>query len=128
MFEEMRLAALIAKVQAGDACAVTAAEAFTMATLGGARATGLASVTGSLEVGKAADLIAVSLSSPGMQPLFDPVSHFVYAAARSDVTHVWVAGQPRVTDGKLAQSAERAMAELHPRIAAIAERVNAMRT
>ena len=127
MFEEMRLAALIGKVQANDASAVTAAQAFTMATLGGARAIGLADITGSLEVGKAADLIAVALDAPGMQPLFDPVSHFVYVASRADITHVWVAGLARVTDGRLAQKAERAVAELMPQIASFSERVNTMR-
>ncbi len=127
MFEEMRLAALIGKVQANDASAVTAAQAFTMATLGGARAIGLADVTGSLEVGKAADLIAVALDAPGMQPIFDPVSHFVYVASRADVTHVWVAGKARVTDRRLPQKAERAVAELAPQIASLSERINAMR-
>jgi 5-methylthioadenosine/S-adenosylhomocysteine deaminase len=127
LFEEMRLAALIAKVQANDASAVTAAQAFTMATLGGARAIGLGSVTGSIEAGKAADLIAVSINSPGMQPLFDPVSHFVYAASRADVTHVWVGGQARVADGQLTGHGARAMAELQPQVATLAERVNALR-
>ena len=127
MFEEMRLAALIGKVQTNDASAITAAQAFTMATLGGARATGVGAVTGSLEVGKAADIIAVRLDSPGMQPLFDPVSHFVYAASRADVSHVWVAGHARVTDGKLVGQGARTMAELAPKVATLAERVNALR-
>lgn len=127
MFEEMRLAALLGKVQANDASVVTAAQAFTLATLGGARATGLATVAGSLEVGKAADLIAVSLEAPGMQPLFDPVSHFVYTASRANVTHVWVAGSPRVSNGKLLMRAARAMAELAPQISAFSERVTALR-
>ncbi len=127
MFEEMRLAALIGKVQANDASAVNAAQAFTMATLGGARATGLASITGSLEVGKAADMIAVSLSSPGMMPLFDPVSHFVYAASRSDVSDVWVAGVQRVKNRALSGVAEHTMSELAPRIQSISERVAALR-
>jgi 5-methylthioadenosine/S-adenosylhomocysteine deaminase len=128
MFEEMRLAALIGKVQANDASAITAAQAFTMATLGGARAVGLGSVTGSLEIGKAADIIAVRLDTPGMLPLFDPVSHFVYAASRADVNHVWVAGQPRVSAGNLVGPGARTVAELAPQIATLAERVNALRT
>ena len=127
MFEEMHLAALIGKVQANDASAVNAAQAFTMATLGGARATGLADVTGSLEVGKAADMIAVSLKSPGMTPLFDPVSHFVYAASRADVSDVWVAGAHRVKDGSLTGAAAHTMSELGPSIQSISERVAALR-
>ncbi len=131
MFEEMRLAALIGKVARGDASAVNAAQAFTMATLGGARAIGLGEHVGSIEVGKSADLIAVDLSSPAMTPIFDPVSHLVYAASRADVTDVWVGGKRRVADGKLttaaSSSAAAAMAELAPQISAIAERVGALR-
>ncbi len=128
MFEEMRLAALLAKVQANDATAVSARDAFTMATLGGARATGLATVTGSLEAGKVADFIAVALDSPAMRPLFDPVSHFVYAASRADVTHVWVNGIPRVAERALLGNAAHALAELGPQVASLAERVSALRT
>ena len=127
MFEEMRLAALIGKVQANDASAVNAAQAFTMATLGGARAAGLADMVGSLEIGKAADMIAVSLAAPALQPMFDPVSHFVYAASRADVTHVWVAGQARVTNGVPNAALARAMAELPAQILTFAERVSALR-
>ena len=131
MFEEMRLAALIGKVVRGDASAVDAAEAFSMATLGGARAIGLGEHVGSIEVGKSADLIAVAVSSPAMTPLFDPVSHLVYAASRADVTDVWVSGQRRMSSGHLTTaagiSAAAAMAELVPQISAIAERVGALR-
>jgi len=131
MFEEMRIAALIGKVANGDAAAVNAAQAFTMATLGGARAVGLGDQVGSIEAGKSADLIAVALSSPAMTPLFDPVSHLVYAASRADVTDVWVAGKRRVADRHLTTaagaSALAAMAELAPQISAIADRVNALR-
>lgn len=127
MFEEMRLAALIGKVQANDASAVNAALAFTMATLGGARAAGIGQATGSLEIGKAADLIAVSLDAPALQPIFDPVSHFVYAAARADVTHVWVAGNALVNDRAPNDALAQAMAELPSQILPFAERVNAFR-
>ena len=127
MFEEMRLAALIGKVQANDASAVTAAQALHMATLGGALASGIGDHVGSLETGKAADMIAVSLAAPSMQPLFDPVSHFVYAAARADLTHVWVAGQPRLTDCVPSAGISQAMAELPSQILQFTERVNALR-
>jgi len=126
LFEEMRLAALIGKVASNDASAVSAAQAFTMATLGGARTLGLGELTGSLQPGKTADVVALSLASPGMTPLFDPVSHFVYAASRADVTHVWVGGQARVRDRALTAPGARAMAELAPRISAFSERVSAL--
>lgn len=126
MFEEMRLAALIAKVQSGDASVVNAAQAFTMATLGGAQASGIGSRVGSLEVGKAADMIAVSLDAPSMQPIFDPVSHFVYAATRADVTHVWVEGRAIVSDRQPNAGLSRVVAELPSQILTFAERINAL--
>ena len=127
MFEEMRIAALIGKVQANDAAAVNASQAFTMATLGGARAAGISQTTGSLETGKAADLIAVSLQAPALQPMFDPVSHFVYVASRADVTHVWVAGRALVTERTPNAVLSGAMAELRLEILPFIERVNALR-
>ncbi len=93
MFGEMRTAALLAKGTSGDATSVPAAYALEMATLNGARALGLAADTGSLVVGKSADLIAVDLNVPATQPLYDPISQIVYAASRDQVTHVWVAGR-----------------------------------
>ena len=101
VFTEMRLAALLAKAQSGDACAVSAHEALEMATLGPARALGLDREIGSIAPGKAADLAAVELSSVETLPCFDPVSHLVYCAGRENVTHVWVAGEPRLTERRL---------------------------
>ncbi len=63
-----------------------------MATLNGARALGLDGVTGSLEPGKDADVVAVDLSDIALQPVFDPVSHLVNVAGRDAVTDVWVRG------------------------------------
>ena len=92
MFAEMRLAALLAKVTTGDAAALPAATVLRMATLNGARALGLDALTGSLEPGKRADLVAVDLGGVATQPVFDPVSHLVHAAGRDDVTDVWIDG------------------------------------
>lgn len=93
MFGEMRTAALLAKGVAGDAGAVPAHTALRMATLNGARALGREREIGSLEIGKAADLIAVALDELETRPLFDPVSHLVYVASRRQVSDVWVAGK-----------------------------------
>jgi 5-methylthioadenosine/S-adenosylhomocysteine deaminase len=93
LFEEMRLAALVAKGASGRADALPARTALTMATLGGARALGMEDRIGSIEVGKRADLVAVDLGSLELAPCYDPVSHLVYAAGRSDVSHVWVDGE-----------------------------------
>ncbi len=92
VFEEMRLASLVAKVGSGDAAAVPAATALAMATINGARALGMDARTGSLVPGKAADVVAVDFSGVATQPVFDPVSHLVYAAGRDCVTDVWVDG------------------------------------
>lgn len=98
---EMRTAALLAKVASGDASAVSAADALQMATLDGARALGLEGEIGTIEPGKSADLAAVELSSLETLPCYDPVSHLVYAAGREHVTHVWVAGEARLTQRRL---------------------------
>lgn len=102
MFSEMKTAALLAKGVAGDATVVPAATALRMATLNGARALGMADITGSLEVGKQCDLIAVKvLGEVEFEPLFSVVSHLVYVADRNHVTDVWVAGQQLLDNKRL---------------------------
>ena len=101
MFSELRTAALLAKGVSGDASAIPAEKALSMATINGARALGIADETGSLEVGKAADIVAVDLNSLETQPLYHPISQLVYATDRERVSHVWVAGKQLVRDGSL---------------------------
>ena len=100
MLGETRTAALLAKGVAGDPAALPADQALRMATLDGARALGLEAETGSLEVGKSADLIAIDLSHPETQPIYHPVSQIVYAASRAQIRHVWVAGHQLLRDGQ----------------------------
>ena len=95
---ETRTAALLAKAVAGSATALNAHNALRMATLNGARALGMGEETGSLEVGKAADLVAFDLSGLAQQPLYDPVSQLIYASGRDCVRHVWVAGEQLLDD------------------------------
>jgi 5-methylthioadenosine/S-adenosylhomocysteine deaminase len=95
IFTEMRLAALLAKGESGDATAIPAQIALEMATINGAKALGLEDKIGSIEVGKLADLTAVSFADIEMQPCFNPLSHLVYVAGREHVTHVWVGGELR---------------------------------
>ncbi|WP_221063711.1 TRZ/ATZ family hydrolase [Methylomagnum ishizawai] len=90
---EMRMAALLAKAVAEDASVVPARTALRMATFNGARALGLDSEIGSLELGKAADITAIRLDGIETQPLYNPISDLVYAASRHQVTDVWVAGK-----------------------------------
>ena len=101
MFEEMRLAALLAKAASGKADVLPAHRALKMATLDGARALGLDRRIGSIEPGKQADLVAVNLSALELSPCFDPLSHLVYAASRQNVSHAWVDGQLLLSDGRL---------------------------
>ena len=100
MLGEMRLAALLAKGVAGSAAALPALQALRMATLDGARALGLEEETGSLEVGKSADLVAIDLGHANTQPIHNPLSQLVYAANGSQVRHVWVAGRQLLRDGQ----------------------------
>jgi len=93
MFGEMKSAALLAKVVSGDATALSAKQTLAMATINGAKALGIDDVTGSLETGKAADITAIDLSAIETQPLYNPISQIVYAAARSQVSDVWVDGK-----------------------------------
>ncbi len=101
MLDELRAAALLAKAVANDATAVPAHMALRMATLNGARALGLEERTGSLETGKAADIVAIDLSAISSQPVYDPLSQVVYTAGRDQVTDVWIAGQRLLKERQL---------------------------
>ena len=93
MFFAMRLAALLHKLALSDPEAVSAWQALEMATIGGARALGLADRTGSLDVGKRGDLIVVSVAGARQTPMFDPASHLVYVANGGDVITTIVDGR-----------------------------------
>lgn len=93
MLSEMRTSGLLAKGVGGDATALPAAEILEMATINGAKALQIGDKTGSLEVGKAADLIAVNLERVETQPVYNPLSTLIYSASREAVEHVWVAGR-----------------------------------
>ena len=88
MFAEMKSAALLAKGISGDASACNAKQTIQMATINGATALGLGDLTGSIEIGKQADLIAVNLSPLNTQPVYDPVAQLVYATNSRQVSHV----------------------------------------
>ena len=105
MFVEMRTAALLAKGLTGDAGSVPACQALEMATINGAKALGLESQIGSLEVGKLADFCAVKMSEIETLPCFDPISHLVYVAGREHVSHVWVNGDLRFERSDLREGA-----------------------
>jgi 5-methylthioadenosine/S-adenosylhomocysteine deaminase len=93
----MRSAALLARAGGG---ALPAHAALYLATLGGARALGLDEHIGSLEVGKAADIIAVDMSGLDAQPLNQPLPQLLCANSGSRVSHSWVAGRALLENGR----------------------------
>lgn len=104
---ETRTAALLAKAVAQSASAIDAHRALRMATLNGARAMGIDAQTGSLEVGKLADITAFNFNDLSVQPVYDPVSQLIYAAARNCVEHVWVGGKQLLKDRQLLRMDEQ---------------------
>jgi len=98
MWPEMRFAALLHKGVSGDPTVVPAITALNMATKGGAEAAGFSADVGSLNVGMRADFIQIELDKPRLTPLYDIVSHLVYAANSSDVVTSVVNGKVLMKD------------------------------
>src|SRR5437588_10678991 len=100
LVEEMRKAAILARVAARDITTVSTADLFHAATVGGATAL-MRDDLGRLAPGKKADLVLVDLECPQMQPARDPLRSFVYHAADRAVRDVFVDGKQVVTDGRV---------------------------
>lgn len=107
LIQEMRTAALLAKGVSGNAEACNAEQALAMATINGARALGIDDITGSLEIGKAADITAIDFSKAASQPIYNPVSQLVYSATGQQVSHVWCNGRLLLKQGELQTLNER---------------------
>jgi len=102
MFETMKLASLLHKGVNYEPTLLPAKTVLMMATVNGAKALKWDSDIGTIEVGKKADMIAVRYKGrPHLSPIYDPISHLVYAARSLDVKHVLVNGKIIVEDGKL---------------------------
>jgi 5-methylthioadenosine/S-adenosylhomocysteine deaminase len=101
MFEAMRVAALLHKVNSGDPRAIPATTALEMATINGARALGLDKEIGSLETGKRADLVVVSMARARQTPMYNPISHLVYVSRGEDVQTTIVNGRVLMRDRKV---------------------------
>jgi 5-methylthioadenosine/S-adenosylhomocysteine deaminase len=93
MWEEMRLAAFLQKVDRMDPEVLPATTVLSMATSGGATAVGLGDSVGSLEAGKRADLIQVAFEDVHHIPTYDVISHLVYVSDEQDVASVVVDGK-----------------------------------
>jgi 5-methylthioadenosine/S-adenosylhomocysteine deaminase len=122
LMEEMDLTAKLAKITRMDPLAMNARAVVEMATIDGARALHMEKEIGSLEVGKKADLILISLDEPNAVPMFDVYAQLAYALKGSDVETVVIGGQVVMRDRKLLTvNEEEAMAkarEYKKRIAA----------
>jgi 5-methylthioadenosine/S-adenosylhomocysteine deaminase len=101
MFEAMRQAAFLHKLQSKDPRVVSARVAIEMATIGGARVIGRYKELGSLEAGKRADIIVVRMDQPRQTPMYDPISHLVYATRGDDVDTTIVDGRVLMREGKV---------------------------
>ena len=101
MFGAMRQASFLAKLASGNPTAVPAQVALDMATIGGARVLGMETLIGSLEPGKRADLITVSMSTARQTPMYDAVSHLVYVTRGDDVRNTIVNGKVLMRDRRV---------------------------
>ncbi|MBW1701408.1 MAG: amidohydrolase [Deltaproteobacteria bacterium] len=101
LFTEMDTAAKLHKIETMDPTVLDAVTVLKMATIEGAKALGLEDITGSIEVGKKADIIIVDTNKPHLTPMYNPYSHIVYAARGNDVSHSIINGQLVMEDRKL---------------------------
>lgn len=101
MLEAIKTGVLLQRLDQLDPVALTAREAFRMATIEGAAALRLDAAVGSLDVGKAADLVVFDGDSPALANLHDPFQAIVYCAGPREVKDVWVSGRRRVADGEV---------------------------
>jgi 5-methylthioadenosine/S-adenosylhomocysteine deaminase len=99
ILDEARFAVLLQRARLGSPDVLGAKIGLEMATLGGARAIGLAREVGSLEVGKAADLAAFTLDGVREVPAYDPASALIYSVAGRPAKAVFVEGKEVVRDG-----------------------------
>lgn len=109
MFGEMNSAAKLQKVATQDPTAMDAAATLRAATIGGAAVLGAAAEIGSLEPGKKADLIVLDFDQPHLTPVYNPVSHLVYAARGADVIHSVINGRVVMRDRRLTTLDEAAI-------------------
>jgi 5-methylthioadenosine/S-adenosylhomocysteine deaminase len=101
MFGAMRAASFLAKVATSDPTAVSAKTAVRMATIGGAGVLGMQKQIGSLERGKRADVIIVSMSAARQAPMYDAISHLVYVTRGDDVQTTIVNGKVLMRNRKV---------------------------
>ncbi|MEA3304111.1 MAG: TRZ/ATZ family hydrolase [Pseudomonadota bacterium] len=111
MLDEMRTAATLAKAVDNNARTLPAADALRAATINGAKALGIDNFTGSLQIGKSADIVAIDLHHLRTQPVHHALSQVVYAASSSQVSDVWVNGRQLLANHRLLTLDENAILE-----------------
>jgi 5-methylthioadenosine/S-adenosylhomocysteine deaminase len=111
LLEELRSGVLLAKGSSQNAAVWPAHQALRSVTIDAAQALGVNRTTGSLEVGKSADMISINFSGASTQPVYDPVSHFVYCSGRDLVADVWIRGQYVVRKRQVVSEAARRTVE-----------------
>jgi len=92
LFGEMDMAAKSHKIKNLDPTVMNALTVARMATIEGAKVLGIDTVTGSLEVGKKADVIVLDMDKPHLTPMYNPFSHLVYTVSGHDVRHTIING------------------------------------
>jgi cytosine/adenosine deaminase-related metal-dependent hydrolase len=113
MLDEMRLAAYIARTQAGNPRTLRTTDLFNAATIGGAKALGRDDI-GRLAVGCKADFLLVDITHPMMRPTYDPIRSLIYSAGDRALRAVYVDGNKVVEDGEvLTMNYREAAAHLH---------------
>jgi 5-methylthioadenosine/S-adenosylhomocysteine deaminase len=120
----MRLAAFLPGIALGDPTSITARDVVRMATINGAKAMGVDSQLGSLEVGKRADIVVLDADAPSLTPSFDPYGTIAYAASRAEVDTVLVGGEAVVSRGRVLT----VPADLGERVSRLAEAVAELRS
>jgi 5-methylthioadenosine/S-adenosylhomocysteine deaminase len=101
MFEEGRFAGLISRALNSDETFVSAREIVELITIGGAEALGISDIAGSLETGKQADFIVISVNGLGQSPIHDIYSTIAFSTSASSVTRTVVAGNTVFADGDM---------------------------
>ena len=101
VLHDMQLASLLAKGLKKNPAIIDAKTSLEMVTINGAKALGLEDHIGSIEKGKYADLIAFDMDHVSTLPMYDPMSHLIYATSREEVSHVWVNGILKYEEGHL---------------------------
>jgi 5-methylthioadenosine/S-adenosylhomocysteine deaminase len=102
LLHDMQLASLLAKGLTKNPAVINAKTSLEMMTINAAKALGLDDRIGSIEKGKYADLTVFNMDHVSTLPMYDPMSHLIYAASREEVSHVWVNGILQYEEGHFA--------------------------